>query len=60
MFKKKPFIIAEIASAHDGNYKSAKKIADQALKNGATALVMGRSLTGNIKKNIHKLIKELN
>tara|TARA_B100000963_G_scaffold322763_1_gene307048 strand:+ start:8266 stop:8937 length:672 start_codon:yes stop_codon:yes gene_type:complete len=32
----------------------------QALKNGATALVMGRSLTGNIKKNIHKLIKELN
>ena len=32
----------------------------QALKNGAKALVMGRSLTnGNIKKNIQKLIKEL-
>lgn len=38
MFKKKPFIIAEIASAHDGDYKSAKKIADQALKNGADAI----------------------
>ena len=32
----------------------------QAFQNGATALVMGRSLTGNIKKNIQKLIKELN
>ena len=32
----------------------------QAFINGATALVMGRSLTGNIKKNIQKLIKELN
>ena len=32
----------------------------QALKFGATALVMGRSLTGNIKKNIQKLIQELN
>ncbi len=33
----------------------------QAFKNGATTLVMGRSLTkGNIKKNIQKLIKELN
>ena len=32
----------------------------QALKNGAKALVMGRSLTnGNIKENIQKLIKEL-
>ena len=32
----------------------------QAFKNGATALVMGRSLTsGNIKRNIQKLIKEL-
>ena len=33
---------------------------NQALKYGATALVMGRSLTGNIKKNIQKLIQELN
>tara|TARA_X000001036_G_scaffold402615_1_gene408533 strand:+ start:1503 stop:2171 length:669 start_codon:yes stop_codon:yes gene_type:complete len=32
----------------------------EAFQNGATALVMGRSLTGNIKKNIQKLIKELN
>ena len=32
----------------------------QAFQNGATALVMGRSLTGNIQKKIEKLIKELN
>ena len=33
----------------------------QAFKNGATTLVMGRSLIkGNIKKNIQRLIKELN
>ena len=33
----------------------------QAFQNGATALVMGRSLIkGNLKKNIQKLIKELN
>ena len=32
----------------------------EAFQNGATALVMGRSLTkGNIKKNIQKLIREL-
>ena len=32
----------------------------EAFKNGSTALVMGRSITrGNIKKNISKLIKEL-
>ena len=32
----------------------------QAFKNGASSLVMGRSLTkGNIKKNIQKLIREL-
>ena len=32
----------------------------EALKNGATSLVMGRSLTkGNIKKNIQKLVQEL-
>ena len=32
----------------------------QAFKNGATALVMGRSITkGNIKNNIKKIIKEL-
>ena len=32
----------------------------QAFKNGASSLVIGRSLTkGNIKKNIQKLIREL-
>ena len=32
----------------------------QALENGATSLVIGRSLTeNNISKNIQKLIKEL-
>ena len=31
----------------------------KALQNGATSLVMGRSLTANISKNIKKLIKEL-
>ena len=33
----------------------------QSLKNGATSLVMGRSITkGNIEKNIQNLIKSLN
>ena len=32
----------------------------EAFQNGATALVMGRSLTGNIKKNIQKLLRDLN
>jgi orotidine-5'-phosphate decarboxylase len=33
----------------------------QAFRNGATSIVMGRSITtGNIKKNIKKLIKSLN
>ena len=33
----------------------------EALKNGATSLVIGRSLTkGNIKKNIQRLVQELN
>ena len=32
----------------------------EAFQNGSTALVMGRSLTSNIKKNIKKLIRELN
>ena len=32
----------------------------EAFQNGATSLVIGRSLTkGNIKKNIQKLIREL-
>ena len=33
---------------------------EQAFQNGATALVIGRSLTSNIKKNIQKLTRELN
>ena len=33
----------------------------QAFKNGATSIVIGRSVTrGNIKNNIQKLIKSLN
>ena len=33
----------------------------QAFKNGATSIVMGRSITkGKIKNNIQKLIKSLN
>ena len=33
----------------------------QAFKNGATGIVIGRSVTkGNIKKNIQKLINSLN
>ena len=33
----------------------------EAFKNGATSIVMGRSITrGDIKKNIQKLIKSLN
>ena len=32
----------------------------QAFQNGATALVIGRSLTDNIKKNMQRLSKELN
>jgi orotidine-5'-phosphate decarboxylase len=32
----------------------------QAFRDGATALVIGRSLTSNIKKNIQKLTRELN
>ena len=36
--KKEPFIIAEIASAHDGNIKKLIKIIDLALKTGADAI----------------------
>ena len=36
--KKDPFIIAEIASAHDGNIKKLIKIIDLALKTGADAI----------------------
>ncbi len=32
----------------------------QAFQNGATALVIGRSLTSNIKKNLRKLTRDLN
>ena len=33
---------------------------EEAFKNGATSIVMGRSITkGNIKNNIQKLIKSL-
>ena len=45
-----------------GDKKRSKKVMTpkEAFNNGATALVIGRSLIrGNIKKNIQKLIKEL-
>tara|TARA_B100000575_G_C23132304_1_gene657014 strand:- start:1242 stop:1913 length:672 start_codon:yes stop_codon:yes gene_type:complete len=32
----------------------------QAFQNGATAIIMGRSLTSNFEKNVKKLIKDLN
>ncbi len=32
----------------------------QAFQNGATAIVIGRSLTGNMRKNLKKLFRELN
>ena len=32
----------------------------EAFKHGATSVVIGRSLTGNIKKNLQRLIRELN
>ena len=37
-FKKLPFIIGEVASAHEGNYKKAIKIGEQAFKAGADAV----------------------
>ena len=37
-----------------------KRTPEEAFQKGATALVMGRSLTGNIKKNIQKLLRDLN
>ena len=46
-----------------GDYKGDQKrimTPNKALQEGATALVMGRSLIrGNVKKNIQRLIKEL-
>tara|TARA_A100001015_G_scaffold311208_1_gene414004 strand:- start:544 stop:1236 length:693 start_codon:yes stop_codon:yes gene_type:complete len=45
------------------NFDDQKRVASpkEAFKNGATSIVMGRSLTkGNIKSNIQKLIKTLN
>jgi len=37
-FKKLPFIIGEVASAHEGNYMNAVKIGKQAFKAGADAV----------------------
>ena len=58
---KKEIITPGIRMAGDG-LEDQKRIMSpkEAFNNGATALVIGRSLTkGNIKKNIQKLVREL-
>ena len=58
---KKEIITPGIRMAGDG-FEDQKRIMSpkEAFNNGATALVIGRSLTkGNIKKNIQKLVREL-
>jgi orotidine-5'-phosphate decarboxylase len=58
---KKEIITPGIRLSGDGkNDQKRVMTPKQAFQNGATALVIGRSLTGNIKKNIHKLTRELN
>ena len=60
MFKKE--IITPGIRLADDRKDDQKRIMTpkQAFQNGATALVMGRSITnGNIKNNIKKIIKEL-
>ncbi len=37
-FKNLPFIIGEVASAHEGDYRKAIKIGQEALKAGADAV----------------------
>ena len=57
---KKEIITPGIRMPGDGKGDQKRVMTPKkAFQNGATALVMGRSLTGNIKKNIQKLIKEL-
>ena len=48
---------------HEESSNDQKRVVTpkQAFQNGATAIVIGRSITkGNIKNNIQKLIKSLN
>ena len=57
---KKEIITPGIRLSGDGkNDQKRVMTPKQAFQNGATALVIGRSLTGNIKKNLQKLTKEL-
>ncbi len=55
LFKKKPFIIAEISANHNGSLKLAKKLILSAKKNGADAVkiqsYIPSSMTINSKKN---------
>ena len=58
---KKEIITPGIRLLGDGKNDQKRVMSPkQAFQNGATALVIGRSLTGNIKKNIQKLTRELN
>ena len=58
---KKEIITPGIRLLHDKKNDQIRVMTPkEAFQKGATALVMGRSLTGNIKKNIQKLVRELN
>ena len=56
---KKPFIVAEISSNHNGNIKNVFKLIDQAKKYGASAIKLQtyseESMTINSKKSIFKI-----
>ena len=50
----------DIFIALKGDYSDGHQFLSQAFNNGATSIVIGRSITkGNIKKNIQKLIRTL-
>tara|TARA_B100001248_G_scaffold60669_1_gene41738 strand:- start:1182 stop:1856 length:675 start_codon:yes stop_codon:yes gene_type:complete len=60
VFKKEIITPGIRLSGHSSDDQKRVMTPKQAFQNGATALVMGRSLIkGNLKKNIQKLIKEL-
>ena len=60
VFKKEIITPGIRLSGHRSDDQKRVMTPKQAFQNGATALVMGRSLIkGNLKKNIQKLIKEL-
>ena len=58
----KPFIIGEIASAHEGDYKKAIKIGKAALKAGANAIkfqIFKSNLLLSIKNPLYKKFQKL-